>query len=228
MSLEKNSENICVIIPVFNESRQIAKIVKQIRERDLDVVVIDDGSTDGSEKLAFAAGAVVIRNQERNGKGYSLQKGFAYAVKDPFLGVVTMDGDGQHDPADLDVLIQKAHTYPHAIIVGNRMVDHRGMPWIRILTNRFMSFLISRYCHQYVPDTQCGFRYIPCEILRQLALTANAYEIETEVLIKASKLGFRIYSFPIKTIYGDEKSRINPFKDTYRFIKYLMRETRGF
>ena len=98
------------------------------------------------------------------------------------------------------------------------------MPFIRVLTNKIMSGLISKITRQNVPDTQCGFRLIKRPVLEKINLKTSKYETESEILIKASRLGFKIESVPIKTVYSGEKSQINPFVDTLRFIKFLFRE----
>ena len=100
------------------------------------------------------------------------------------------------------------------------------MPLLRLATNRFMSWLISLFCRQHIPDTQCGFRLIKTNVLRAIKLESSDFEIETEVLIEASKKGFKIASADIQTIYRDEVSKVQPVRDTIRFIAYLWRELR--
>jgi polyprenyl-phospho-N-acetylgalactosaminyl synthase len=98
------------------------------------------------------------------------------------------------------------------------------MPLVRFLTNRLMSSLISFLCKQSIPDTQCGFRLISKEALKDLKIFSSAYEIETEILMQGAKKGFPIYSVPIRTIYEDETSQINPLIDTLRFLKFLFKQ----
>jgi len=188
------------------------------------VIVIDDGSADRSGKIAKDKGAVVILNENKSGKGYSLRKGFEYAIKEGFDGVITIDGDGQHDVDDFEKFIDFARDNKDIVVNGNRMTDSKGMPFIRRLTNKFMSVLISMACKQSIPDTQCGYRYIGSGVLNRLSLSSNQFEIETEILMKAAKNGFKIYSVPIRTIYRNEVSKINPLKDTIRFFVYFLGE----
>lgn len=216
--------NICIVIPVHNEAQGIGGIVKAIRSQGLDVVVIDDGSTDDSGVLAKENGAVVIRNDGKRGKGFSLRKAFDYTLKQNYDGVITMDGDGQHDVGDIARFMEEITVDPNRIIAGNRMGNPRTMPWVRLLTNRFMSRIISLVCKQSILDTQCGYRYIGRDILKRLQLASSDFEIETEVLVQASKMGYTIFSIPIKTIYRNEKSKINPLRDTIRFFVYLIKE----
>lgn len=218
---------ICVLIPVLNEAQAIGAVVSSLRAQDLDVVVIDDGSTDDSGAIARQNGATVIRHDVKKGKGQSLRDGFRYALEHGYDGVITMDGDGQHDAADIKQFLRPAAKERPGMVVGNRMVNPRGMPCVRYLTNRFMSSLISRACGQRIPDTQCGYRYIDSSVLREVPLACDDFEIETELLMKSSKQGFRIESVPVMTIYRDEESKINPWKDTVRFITYFIKELRS-
>ncbi len=218
---------VCILIPVHNEGKQIGPLVSAVRVRGLDVVVIDDGSTDGSGKIAQDNGAVVITNAVKQGKGASLQRGFHYARGQGYTGVITMDGDGQHAVEDLDAFLDAVRKDENVgLVCGTRMGNSRGMPVVRYLTNRFMSSVISGICQQKVPDTQCGYRYLSSALLDAINLSSSDFEIETEVLVQSSRSGFKIVSVPVKTIYRNEKSKINPLADTLRFFAYLIREMR--
>jgi hypothetical protein len=135
-----------------------------------------------------------------------------------------MDGDGQHLPEDIPYFMRLAENSDSGIFIGNRMSKAQGMPRLRILTNKFMSWLVSKITKQNIPDTQCGFRLIKRAVLEKLDLTTSKYETESEILIKAARLGCKIESVPIKTVYQGEKSQINPFIDTLRFAKFIIRE----
>ena len=215
---------ICIVIPAYDEVKTIGDLVQEIRCKNLDVIVVDDGSTDDSGNIAEEKGAVVIRHPEKLGKGISLRDGFAYAVDKGYDGVVTIDGDGQHAICEIDSFLQVAKKYPESIISGSRMKNCDNMPMIRRLTNQFMSSMISGICRQQIPDSQCGFRYISTQILKVIKLTSSDFEIETEVLIKASRKGFKIYSIPIQSIYRNELSKINPLIDTIRFFVFIIKQ----
>lgn len=215
---------ICIIIPVYNEERTIGSLVRALKKQYHDVVVINDGSSDCSEALAREEGAHVITHFTKQGKGVSLRDGFQYALDNDFDGVVTMDGDGQHAIDDVAKLIEKAEDFPDGIVNGSRMKSVDRMPVVRYWTNRLMSFMISVVCRQRIIDSQCGFRFIPCCILRSITLQACDFEIETEVLVRASRKGFRIHSVAVQTIYQNESSKINPFLDTFRFFTFMLRE----
>ena len=215
---------ICAIIPVYNEERAIGSLIHLVKEKGLDIFVIDDGSTDRSAHIARDKGATVLSHPHKMGKGASLRDGFHYALEHGYDGVITMDGDGQHDTRDLDGFLALAYEKKGDIIVGNRMTNTAKMPVVRLLTNKFMSLLISLACRQSIPDTQCGYRYIDAQALRAIELATSGFEIETEMLMKAAKKNLKIISSPVRTIYENEESKINPFKDTIRFFRYFFRE----
>ncbi len=214
----------CVIIPAYNESAAIAMLVKEIRSLGLDTVVVDDGSNDGTGRIASNGGALLLENARNEGKGASLIKGFEYALGKNYDAVVTMDGDGQHRPEEIVKFIAAAKHSGAGLILGNRMSDRKNMPLARVFTNKFMSWLISAVTRQRIPDSQCGFRLMKAELLRRINLNTCKYETESEILIKAARLGYRIESLPIQTVYAGEKSSIHPVKDTIRFFKFLGKE----
>jgi len=215
---------ICVIIPAYNESKTIAGIIKEVRGLGLEVLVIDDGSIDDTAGISQTSGAIVLRNQVNKGKGASLVQGFNYALSQGYEAVITMDADGQHSAQDLPSFLKYADRVDSSVIIGNRMSEARSMPLLRLATNKFMSWLISNIAKQKIPDTQSGFRLIKRLALEKMNLKTTKYEIESEILIRAARLGLRIDSIPIKTIYRGEKSQINPIFDTIRFFKFISKE----
>jgi glycosyltransferase involved in cell wall biosynthesis len=216
--------NICAIIPAYNEAKTIGYLTEEIKKKGIDVLVIDDGSSDATGRVAKEKGAVVLKNKKTIGKGASLRTGFDFIINRNYDGIITLDGDGQHDPDNISQLIEKVKKSDAKVVIGNRMCSTKNMPFIRWCTNKLMSCFISLICKQYIPDTQCGFRYISMQTLKSLELTTSNFEIETEVLIEASKKGNKIYSVPIRTIYQDQVSKINPFLDTLRFIRFIFRK----
>lgn len=214
----------CVVIPTYNESAAIGGIVREIRGQGRQVIVVDDGSSDDTARISRDNGAVVLKNAKNQGKGFSLVCGLKYALAHNFEAAVIMDGDGQHEPKDIPRFVWKAEHSDSGIVIGNRMHNPRTMPIIRVLTNKFMSWLISRLIKQKVPDTQCGFRLIKREVLERIRFTTHRFETESEILIQAAQSGYKIESLPIESVYQREKSRINPFFDTIRFINFIFRQ----
>lgn len=215
---------ICVVIPTYNEAESIASIIGRIRQQKLEVVVVDDGSQDNTAEIAKNNGAIVLCNQINEGKGASLAKGFRYVLGKDFDAIITMDGDGQHLPEEIPYFIRLATYSNSGLFIGNRMSKRKNMPYIRVFANKLMSWIISLAAKQNIPDTQCGFRLIKREVLEKINLRTFKYETESEIIIKASRLGYKIESVPIKTIYEGEKSQINPIIDTLRFIKFVVKE----
>jgi len=214
----------CVIIPTYNESKAIAGLINQIQGLGLKAIIIDDGSKDDTVRIAIEAGAEVLRNQSNTGKGASLIKGYAFALSQGFDAVISMDGDGQHAAEDINAFIEKSESSNCGIVIGNRMAVTRGMPGLRVITNHFMSWIISAIAKQYIPDTQCGFRLVKKEVLQKMDLSTSKYETESEILIRAARSGYKIESVAVKTIYSGQKSQINPFVDTLRFMRFMVLE----
>lgn len=214
---------VCIVVPAFREEKRIGDVVRRIRAHVPDVVVVDDGSGDGTAAEAERAGAIVLRHPVNQGKGVALATGFKYARERGYEALVTMDADGQHDPEDLPGFLEAYQRTGIPVLIGNRMADVQGMPWVRRWTNRFMSWLLSRIMGQYVPDTQCGYRLYRCDILPFLSAGSERFAAESEVLLHLSQRGVRMDAVRIRTIYGDEKSKIHPGADTLRFFGMLLR-----
>lgn len=227
MSQTRDSQRGCVVIPALNEEQRIAAVVHGVKGIISQVIVVDDGSRDGTARVAEAAGATVLKHDLNRGKGAALETGFRYARESGFGFVITMDGDGQHDPADLTRFAEAHVRTGIPVLVGNRMADAGHMPLVRRLTNRFMSWLLSREMRQSVPDTQCGYRLFRCDVLPCKSAESTRFAAESEILLQLADQGVVIGSVPVATIYRDEKSKINPFKDTLRFFGMLHRYRRN-
>jgi len=209
----------CALIPAYLEEKRIAGVVREVLNYIRPVIVIDDGSPDKTAAEAAAAGAIVIRHEKNLGKGAALNTGFAYAIKQQFDYVITMDADGQHAPDDIPRFIEEYQRSGAVALVGNRMADPGRMPLVRKLTNIFMSWYLSRQMGQSVPDTQNGFRLYGAQALPFVETKSSRYAAESETLLRLAAHGVKIGSVPVKVIYrGDEKSKIRPFRDTIRFF----------
>ncbi|MDO9541041.1 MAG: glycosyltransferase family 2 protein [Kiritimatiellia bacterium] len=211
----------CALIPAYLEERRIRGVVRDALQYVQRIVVIDDGSPDRTAAEASAAGAVVIKHEKNLGKGAALNTGFAYAIKQQCDYLITMDADGQHFPGDIPLFIETFKRTGIPILVGNRLADPKGMPLVRKLTNIFMSWYLSRQIGQHVPDTQCGYRLYAAQALPYLAAESSRYAAESETLLSAAAQNIKIGSVPIKVIYGDEKSKIRPVRDTLRFFAMI-------
>jgi len=214
---------VCAVIPAFNESKAIYDIIRHVKAKEIYPIVVDDGSEDNTADIAKQADAYVIKHKERSGKGVALKSGFDHAVSSGYDLIFAMDADGQHEPSDMPKFLTKMKESNASVIVGNRMSNPTGMPLIRILTNRFMSFIISALCKQDIPDSQCGFRLYTREAIDSITIKTPKFEIESEVLVKLARGGFKIRSVPVRSIYGQEKSKIRPIRDTLRFFGFLFK-----
>ena len=213
----------CVLIPSYNESKSIGKLVGDLKKKSFEVLVVDDGSEDDTAEIAGENGARVIRHDKNLGKGRSLRTGFEYLLNRGFETIITMDGDYQHLPEDVDRLIKKREATQADMIIGNRMQHTEDMPALRRLTNRTMSLIISVIARQYIPDSQCGLRLLSSKVLKDMKLTASNYDIESELIFEAARRGYKIEYAPIKTVYSGQNSKINSFFDTLRFLVLLFR-----
>jgi len=225
--MEKSGERkVCVLVPAYREEEAIGRVVREIRAFCPDVVVVDDGSPDGTSEAARLAGAKVLGLVRNAGKGEALRRGFLYAEENGYELAITMDADGQHAPSDIPAFLA-AYERTHArVLVGNRMGDPRGMPALRRATNRFMSGLLSGLMRRHVPDTQCGYRMYERSAfpLFELEGEAKRFAAESEVLVRLALAGASIASVTIQTIYdGNRKSRIHPVRDTLRFARTYFR-----
>ena len=221
-----DSRNTVALIPAYLEGERVGEVVRRVRAQMDSVLVVDDGSTDNTAEQAREAGAEVIVHAKNAGKGAAIKTGFQALLERGVEYVLILDGDGQHLPEEIGGFLAAAAQGSCGMLVGNRMHNTDGMPLVRWMTNRFMSWMISRLCKQPIPDTQCGFRMIHRDVIPSLFCESNAYDYETEMLLIASKNGHRICSVPVTTIYGDEQSKIHPFKDGMRFLKLLSRYRR--
>lgn len=211
----------CVIIPAYREAGRIHAVVTGVRAYLSDVMVVDDGSPDTTAEEAERAGARVIRHEVNKGKGEALNTGFRQARALGFDYVITMDGDGQHAPEDLPGFVQAYLQSGTPVWVGSRMAETRSMPWVRRMTNRVMSWLLSREMGQWVPDTQCGYRLYALSVRPECAAGSGRFAAESEILMELSLRGITIGSLPVATLYGTEQSKIHPVKDALRFFRML-------
>lgn len=204
----------CGLIAAFNEERTIAAVVAGVLRHLPAVVVVDDGSTDGTGERARAAGARVLRHAENRGKGAAVRTGLAQILREPWTHVLLLDGDLQHDPEDAPRLIEAAAG--SEVVLTERAFRKGSMPTARYYSNRIGSRILSGLIGLPVSDSQSGFRLIAAGRLRGLTLRATGYEIETEMLIKLARRGASVGRVPIPARYDGSRSKLRPVRDTFR------------
>ncbi len=212
---------VCAVIPAYNEETAVAEVVRGVLAQGLDAMVVDDCSSDATSARAREAGAEVVRHEVNRGKGEALRTGFARAVELGYDAVVTLDADGQHDPKEIPRLLEAAGRAD--IVVGSRMAEVSTMPRVRLWTNLFTSWVVSRLAGARIADSQSGYRLLKRSVLGRVKYSSSRFDAESEILVKACRMGFRVIEVPISTIYGDEKSKIHPFVDTVRFFRMVRR-----
>jgi len=215
---------VAAVIPAYNEEKHIGDVVRRTRHKLDNVLVVDDGSQDQTADRAREAGAEVIVHEQNRGKGETIKTGLRHWLDRQFDFVIILDADGQHRPEEIDRFVTAALSAEQPkMVLGTRMNDVSSMPLVRRFVNRWMSKQISAVCGQEIPDTQCGFRLLHRQLIPELFGGAGRFDYETEMLIVASRKGFRIASVPISTVYSDEVSSIHPVRDTLRFFKLMRR-----
>ncbi len=215
---------VLVVIPAFNEAAHLPRLLERIRRVHPleDVLVIDDGSTDGTGEVARRAGAQVLKNPQNLGKGASLYRGFQWALQHGYDGVITMDGDLQHPPELIPSFLDKARA-GYDLVIGSRFHDFGDMPWDRYFSNRATTLVLSLLTHTRLQDTQSGYRYLSARFLKGFEPSTHRFDFESEVLYRAALQGFKIGYVPMETVYGQEQSSIHKVWDTVRFILLAIR-----
>ena len=204
------------LIPAFNEAGAIAAVVGGVRGAVERVIVVDDGSRDGTAERARGAGAEVVAHATNRGKGTAVRTGLARVFEGAFTHVLMLDADMQHLPQEAARLLDAAARTGADVVLGERQFDRDRMPAARYHANRIGSAILARFVGAPVHDTQCGFRVFRVEALRGLQLMATGYEIETEMLIKVLRRGGRVAGVPITAVYAGETSKLRPVRDTSR------------
>lgn len=214
-----------VAIPAYNAEKTLPTLITELRKLPQinSVLVVDDGSSDDTAEVARKAGATVISFETNFGKGASLKTAFRYAIVKRYDYLITMDADLQHEISTIPAMIKAVVEEGADLVIGSRRKDSEAMPLDRLLSNRLTSIVTSILCNRLVEDSQCGFRVLKVKALENLKLECDKFDLETEVLLKASRYGFKITSHPIPSIYNKGRSHVNRFVDTCRFLRLMWR-----
>ncbi len=213
-----------VVIPALNEAAKIRGVVSGALRYCEHVIVVDDGSSDGTGSAIADLPIEPIRHARAQGKALALRDGFARALELGADGVLTMDGDGQHDAADLPRLLAAARQYPNHIVIGARLLGKDAQPEKNRVGNAQADFWVSWACGQRIVDTQSGQRYYPrAAVELALALPHDGFVFESEILIECAARGIAAVSVPIRSVYEDDRraSHFKPFRDVTRITRMI-------
>jgi glycosyltransferase involved in cell wall biosynthesis len=208
---------IICLIPAHNEAEHIAAVAAQAAEH-LPVLVVDDGSTDQTADLAAQVGAQVLRQVPNRGKGAALMAGFRRCLDEGADAVLTLDGDGQHDPREIPLFVAAYNQRPLGLIIGQR--NFSQMPLRRGLPNTLGRLLFSLAVGQSVPDNQSGYRLLSRPLIElMLQNQETGFEFEVEMITQCLKHRLGLGWVPIRTIYADETSHIRPLPHLVKFLR---------
>jgi len=219
-------EPLVVIVPAYNAEPTLAAVVKGVR-RNLPaawVLGIDDGSTDGTRQLLRSVSDDTIEFDTNRGKGAALRAAFEAALQKGASAVLTIDSDGQHDPAFAPAIVAALDRAD--IVIGTRDLSGKAVPRHRRIANMISSAATRAVSGGKVRDSQSGYRAIKAEVLRKVHAVGDRYEFETDFIIRAARAGFSTLNVPISTIYGSP-SYFREFRDAWLVIKVLWRHRAG-
>ncbi len=215
----KPNTKILALIPAYNEALRVAGVVAGVLTH-LPVLVVDDGSTDDTATQAESAGAVVLRQRPNQGKGAALKAGFQWAIDQGYEAVLTLDADGQHDPAETPDFLRAYNTGQADLIIGAR--DFSQMPPVRRLANSLGQLAFSWALGQPVRDNQSGYRLIRRPLMEAMLASSEAgFELEVEMIVICVQRGLVLDWTPIRTIYAGEGSHINSRQHVANFLRLV-------
>jgi glycosyltransferase involved in cell wall biosynthesis len=230
-----DAANVAVLVPALNEALRIREVVEGALAHCRNVIVVDDGSDDGTADCIADLPVTLLRHDRRMGKGASLRDGFAEALHRGFAGVVTMDGDGQHAASDIPRLLEAARAYPRCIVIGARLRKRASQPMYRRLANEFGDWGIAFGTGYRIADTQSGQRYYPAQVLALGDVPGEDFVYEAQILISAAReLGYGCVSVPIESRYQSHgasgqfrRSHFRPLRDLWRITSHVVRQVLG-
>jgi glycosyltransferase involved in cell wall biosynthesis len=203
-----NGVRTVAIIPAYNEERFIGSVVLQTRSLVDMVIVVDDGSTDNTAEIARAAGAMVLRHEQNQGKGKALHTGLWAARQLYPEAVVLLDGDGQHLPSEIPAVLAPVLAGEADMVVGSRYLNgHSQVPRSRVWGHRVFNFLTHRTSGVYLTDSQNGFRAFSARVLDTLNFHSNGFSVESEMQLLAQQYGWRVKEVPVTVLYAEKPKR---------------------
>ncbi|HEX7219334.1 MAG TPA: glycosyltransferase family 2 protein [Burkholderiales bacterium] len=212
------------VIPAYNEAATIRDVATRALRFLPNLIVVNDGSSDGTLEELGGLPVTLISNPVNLGKGASLARGFAIALAEGADAIVTLDADAQHCPEDIPRLVDAAQAHPGRIVIGARLWDRDKVPPLRYFGNRFANFWVAWAAGFPVADSQSGFRLYPAALLRNISVNPAArFAFESEILIEAGRAGVRTTAVPIAALYpaNARPSHYRNAVDTARIVRMV-------
>jgi glycosyltransferase involved in cell wall biosynthesis len=211
---------VCVLIPTYNNERTLKQVLEDVLKYSNNVIVVNDGATDGTPQILQSFPHVDVVTYEKNvGKGWALRQGFKHALAKGFDYAVTIDSDGQHFAEDLPKFIDKLEEEPGSLSIGARNMEQSSVPGKSSFGNKFSNFWYWVETGLRMPDTQSGYRLYPIRRMEKMNFFTRKFEFEIEVIVRASWRGIPVNAVPVKVFYAERESRVShfrPFKDFSR------------
>jgi len=222
---QQSSLRSLALIPCYNEEHTIGSLILKTKPHVHTVLVVDDGSSDKTTMIAHDAGAVVLAHPMNKGKGAAIKTGFRYALANGFDDVVTIDGDGQHDPEEIPIVLSELRQNGHDIVIGTRFGPSTEMPFWRKIGKRILDYATAIGTGGFVTDSQSGFRAFNKKAIETLIplLTGKAFSVESEQLIKGHEKGLQMGSARVSCKYnGLETSTKTPPTHGFSVLQYVL------
>jgi glycosyltransferase involved in cell wall biosynthesis len=217
---------VAALVPGYNAAASVADVVRGMLALLPLVLVVDDGSRDGTADVARAAGAEVVRHPQNRGKGAALVTGLAHLGTKGMTHALTLDADGQHLPSEVPKLLAAAREQPRALVIGVRQKEGHEIRGINLIGNWVADRLMTLIAGTALPDTQSGFRVYPIAVTLALGARGSRFDFETEVLLRAARAGIALAGVPVAVHYPPVTERVShyrPWVDTARIVRTVGR-----
>ena len=223
MTEQQTTTKYAVIIPAYNEQKTIKKVVEGVLTQLSQVIVVNDCSTDETAEIVKSLPVELISQPQNKGKAAALMTGIHYAVQQGVTHIITIDGDGQHNPADIPAMLEQSQKHPNKIVIAARLKNQQDAPRARFIANRVADFWISWAAGYRIADSQSGFRLYPAELFNQLQIRSGkdrSFVFESEILIKAAKQGYPGTAIAIESCYPEDRrpSHFRPVADITKIV----------
>lgn len=224
--MTQSAATVAAVIPACNEAATIRDVAQRTLAQLALVIVVDDGSDDGTSAALDGVPVILLRNEANCGKAASLRRGALEAIRRGARAIVTLDGDGQHCPEDIPLLLNAFRAAPDHIIIGSRLHHRDKIPAPRYWANRVANYWISRAAGYRIADSQSGFRIYPAAIFERAQVRydrAASFVFESEILIDAPRLGASAICVPVSVVYSPRMrpSHFRPMVDIIRIVRMV-------